>query len=106
MMGGVWDLHTVYRALGIMSGTTIPKGMSTTITYAGMALTVEPTAEKSNRLYRVYVTCTCGRRIAFCKMPQHILSKRHAGDVFATETPESQVLKAEWDAYMVSRGWR
>jgi hypothetical protein len=71
-----WSLRTVYNALGI-EGTTIPRDLLTEMSYEGHTLTVEPSDSKSNRLYRVFITCACGKRVPFCKMPQHIKGKRH-----------------------------
>lgn len=95
----VWDIRAVYRAIGITNkGNVIPAEMGLRINYAGMPLTVEPSATKRQRLYRIFVTCTCGKDVPYCKMPQHLSGKRHKGDAPIPMTPEALAIKAEDDA--------
>jgi hypothetical protein len=73
-----WDLSNVYRALGV-TGKTLPREMRATVEYAGLLVTVHPTASKPNDLYRVYVLCSCGKTIPFGKMRQHMATARVHG---------------------------
>lgn len=88
-LSDTWSLRCVYAALGF-KGTTLPRDLSKQVTYAGMQVTCEPSNGKRNRLYRVYVTCTCGKQVAFCKFPYHVQGKRHKGDTWETNTPETR----------------
>ena len=97
-MTGVWSLETIYLALGFPGVKTLPRTLSMSITYAGLPLTVESSASKRNCLYRVYVTCMCGKQVPYCKMPQHKRAKRHDNDrhLFARTTPESEALHLKY----------
>lgn len=67
----------LYPLLGIKSGDHLPReGFSKEI--GGVAITVLPAAGKGRRSsHRVMVHCTCGRKIPFGRMGQHLRWKEH-----------------------------
>lgn len=88
----IWNRRLIYNFLGV-KGDTIPRDKEGAFIYEGHVLELETTEAKTQRLYRLFVACPCGKRVAFCKMPQHIRGKRHERGLAKTINNISNLLK-------------